>query len=182
MAAVRESCAVWKTLRLVRICTFAVSSTKVPGERVFGARGARKSPGSSHLGRQRPGNGGAIACSNQLMTQRSTGRPPHPDRDQLQRLQAERLRQLVAAVIPGNRFWSRKFADAGCRPEHLQAPADLTRLPTTQKKELLEDQRATQPYGTNLTESVERYSRLHQTSGTSSIRSAGSIRRRAGIG
>jgi phenylacetate-CoA ligase len=102
------------------------------------------------------------------MTQRSTGQPPQPDREQLQRHQAERLRQLVAAVIPGNRFWSQKFADAGCRPEDLQAPADLTRLPTTQKKELLEDQQATPPYGTNLTESVHRYSRLHQTSGTSS--------------
>lgn len=110
----------------------------------------------------------ARSLQSSTMTQRSTGRPPQPDRDQLQRHQAERLRQLVAAVIPGNRFWSRKFTDAGCRPEDLQSPADLTRLPTTQKKELLEDQQATPPYGTNLTESVHRYSRLHQTSGTSS--------------
>src|SRR5580700_11429500 len=139
MAAVRESCAVWKTLRLVRICTFAVSSTKVPGERIFGPRGAPKRPRSSHHGRQRSGMA-ARSPAVITMTQRSTGQPPQPDREQLQRHQAERLRQLVAAVIPGNRFWSQKFAEAGCRPEDLQAPADLTRLPTTQKKELLKDQ------------------------------------------
>jgi hypothetical protein len=44
MAAVRESCAVWKTLPLVRICTFAVSSTKVPGERIFGAPRSPEAP------------------------------------------------------------------------------------------------------------------------------------------
>ncbi len=76
--------------------------------------------------------------------------------------------QLVAHVIPANRFWAKKFADAGCRPEHLQTPADLARLPTTQKSELVEDQLAAPPYGTNLTEPASRFSRLHQTSGTTS--------------
>ncbi len=102
------------------------------------------------------------------MTPSSSGRAPHPDRDQLQRLQTERLRQLVAAAIPANPFWTKKFAAAGCRSADLKNLPDLRRLPTTQKRELLEDQLATPPYGTNLTDAVERYSRFHQTSGTSS--------------
>jgi phenylacetate-CoA ligase len=103
------------------------------------------------------------------MTQDSSAaRTTHPGPEQLRDHQAQRLRKLVAHVIPANRFWAKKFADAGCRPEHLQTPADLARLPTTQKSELVEDQLAAPPYGTNLTEPASRFSRLHQTSGTTS--------------
>jgi phenylacetate-CoA ligase len=102
------------------------------------------------------------------MTRHSPVSLDHPDRHQLQIRQAQRLSQLVAAAVPANAFWTKKFAAAGCRPEDLQTPADLPRLPTTQKKELIEDQVATPPYGTNLTQPVSDYSRLHQTSGTTS--------------
>ncbi len=104
--------------------------------------------------------------------------PPHRDREQLRRQQVQRLGELAAAVIPANAFWSRKFAAAGCRPDDLRSLDDLSRLPTTQKKELVEDQLASPPYGTNLTVSpkggskdaglVAQFSRLHQTSGTTS--------------
>ncbi|HET6324171.1 MAG TPA: AMP-binding protein [Planctomycetaceae bacterium] len=92
----------------------------------------------------------------------------YPTREQLRQQQAERLRKLVAAVTPTNPFWTKKFAAAGCRPERLQTLADLANFPTTQKKELVEDQLATPPYGTNLSEPVSRFNRLHQTSGTTS--------------
>ena len=39
-------------------------------------------------------------------------------------------------------------------------------LPFTTKRELSEDQAAHPPFGTNLTDPLERYTRLHQTSGT----------------
>ncbi len=103
------------------------------------------------------------------MTQHSSAAaPPHPSREQLGQQQAERLRKLVAAVIPVNPFWTKKFADAGCRAEQLQTLADLANFPTTQKRELVEDQLAAPPYGTNLSEPVSRFNRLHQTSGTTS--------------
>jgi phenylacetate-CoA ligase len=102
------------------------------------------------------------------MTRNSPVFPPHPNRDQLQRQQVQRLRELVSAVVPTNPFWTKKFADAGCRPDDPQSLDDLSRLPTTQKQELIDDQHATPPYGTNLTEPVSRFCRLHQTSGTSS--------------
>jgi phenylacetate-CoA ligase len=103
------------------------------------------------------------------MTRPSPVSPAHPDRDQLQSQQGEGLRQLVAAVVPANPFWTKKFADAGCRPDELRSLADLSRLPLTRKQELVEDQLATPPYGTNLTGPAARFSRLHQTSGTTSV-------------
>jgi phenylacetate-CoA ligase len=89
------------------------------------------------------------------------------NRKELQRWQEERLQRLAEAVVPVNPFWARKFAAAGCRSQDVQSLADLARLPTTQKKDLIEDQLAVPPYGTNLSEPVTCYCRFHQTSGTS---------------
>jgi phenylacetate-CoA ligase len=92
---------------------------------------------------------------------------PPATRDDIVRLQAERLSALVAAVLPANRFYTRKFAAAGLAPSDVRSPADLARLPFTTKAELLADQAKHPPYGEVHTYPVERYSRLHQTSGTS---------------
>ncbi|HKB01990.1 MAG TPA: AMP-binding protein, partial [Gemmataceae bacterium] len=75
---------------------------------------------------------------------------------------AQRLRDLLREVVPGNRFYARKFAGLD-----LGNPAGL---PFTTKAELADDQAAHPPYGTDLTYPRERYCRLHQTSGTSSGR------------
>jgi phenylacetate-CoA ligase len=88
------------------------------------------------------------------------------DRAALGRLQAEKLARLAATVLPRNPFWRRKFSDAGVAPGDLRGPDDLGRLPFTTKEELAQDQAAHPPYGTNLTYPIERYVRLHQTSGT----------------
>jgi phenylacetate-CoA ligase len=73
--------------------------------------------------------------------------------------QAQRLSQLLREILPANRFYARKW------PKVIDA-ADFSRLPFTTKAELLEDQARHPPYGQILTYPVERYSRLHQTSGT----------------
>jgi phenylacetate-CoA ligase len=89
-----------------------------------------------------------------------------PSRAELDRLQAERLTALLAEVLPRNPFYSRKFAAAGLDPAALAFPRDLARLPFTTKAELLASQAERPPYGDLLTYPVERYTRLHQTSGT----------------
>lgn len=86
-------------------------------------------------------------------------------RPALAELQRERLR-LVLDAIPGNRFYARKFAEGGLTPADVQEPADLARLPFTTKSELLADQAANPPYGETHSLPRERYTRLHQTSGT----------------
>src|SRR5438093_9072671 len=88
------------------------------------------------------------------------------DRDRLTALQGERLRGLLAEILPANRFYAAKFAEAGLAAASVRAVADLHRLPFTTKAELLADQAEHPPYGTNLTYPRPRYPRLHQTSGT----------------
>ncbi len=88
--------------------------------------------------------------------------------DMLRDAQFGRLRALLSVVLPGNRFLARKLA--GVRPDDLRGPADLARLPFTTKPELAADQAEHPPYGSALSFPVERYSRLHQTSGTSTGR------------
>ncbi len=74
---------------------------------------------------------------------------------------------MLAAILPANRFYARKFQGAGVDPQGIRSLADLRRLPFTTKAELVEDQSANPPYGTNLTYPLLKYCRLHQTSGTS---------------
>src|SRR5207253_1734766 len=90
---------------------------------------------------------------------------PQPD---LREFQLDRLRRLLAAALPGNRFYARKLA--GLDPDDFRTPADLTRLPFTTKAELAADQAEHPPYGSALSFPVDRYCRLHQTSGTSTGR------------
>jgi phenylacetate-CoA ligase len=92
--------------------------------------------------------------------------PPAP-RDDLLQLQSERLSALLGAILPANRFYARKFAAVGLCAADVRSPADLVRLPFTTKDELLADQAAHPPYGQVHTYPLERYCRLHQTSGTS---------------
>jgi phenylacetate-CoA ligase len=87
-------------------------------------------------------------------------------RAELSLLQAQRLSELLRDILPDNRFYANKFQEAGIDLADLSLPADLTRLPFTTKAELLEDQATHPPYGEILTYPIERYSRLHQTSGT----------------
>lgn len=86
--------------------------------------------------------------------------------DELSRWQVSRLQQMLHAVIPANPFWTQKFAEAGVDPASIQSLDDLRRLPLVSKHDLAADQAAFPPYGRNLTFPLTDYSRLHQTSGT----------------
>jgi phenylacetate-CoA ligase len=83
-----------------------------------------------------------------------------------QEAQWERLARGLPEIFRGNAFYRRKLTDAGFG-QALEVTADTwSRVPFTTKRELSEDQAAHPPYGTNLTYPLERYIRLHQTSGT----------------
>ena len=91
---------------------------------------------------------------------------PSATRQSLEALQLERLRHLLAEVAAGNAFYRPRLAAAGL--DHgITSLAELRRLPFTTKAELIADQLAHPPYGSNLTYNLDRYVRLHQTSGTS---------------
>jgi phenylacetate-CoA ligase len=89
------------------------------------------------------------------------------DRTALAALQGERLRALVAEIIPRNELYTQKLARAGIDADQLCCPSDLARLPFTTKAELLADQEEHPPYGSIHTYPLDQYTRLCQTSGTS---------------
>lgn len=84
----------------------------------------------------------------------------------LAQLQQKRLQHLLGNIFPGNRFFARKFADAGLNPAALHNFANWPQVPLTTKAELLADQENNPPYGQVLTYPLEHYCRLHQTSGS----------------
>lgn len=81
--------------------------------------------------------------------------------------QLAQVRALLSALIPANRFYQRKLAATGLETGVSSLEDFSRRCPFTFKQELVDDQKAHPPYGSNLTFPIERYPRLHQTSGTS---------------
>ena len=90
-------------------------------------------------------------------------------RADIARRQEEQLNVLLDALLPANRFYAKKFADAGLTRRDIQTSLDLGRLPFTTKGELAADQLKNPPHGTNLTYPLAAYTRFHQTSGTHGI-------------
>ena len=80
--------------------------------------------------------------------------------DELRDLHLRKLRAGLAEVLAANAFWRDRLQD-------VRGWDDFERLPLTTKAALLADQAAHPPFGTNLTYPLERFVRLHQTSGSS---------------
>src|SRR6266487_3376903 len=90
----------------------------------------------------------------------------HPDREDIVAGQLEQLRTLVAELFPANRFYTRKLQSAGVTFDIGSLDDFSLRFPFTTKAELVEDQLRNPPFGSNLTFPLDRYTRFHQTSGT----------------
>lgn len=88
-------------------------------------------------------------------------------RNALEEFQMHRFRMMLEEVLSGNGFYQRKLYDAGVRKAgDIKTLEDLYKLPFTTKQELTVDQIGNAPYGTNLTYPRDRYTKIHQTSGT----------------
>lgn len=80
------------------------------------------------------------------------------------------LTSLAGELWGRNAFVTAKWKAAGLAgPGDLRDWDDFARLPFTQKSELVEDQATHPPFGSNLTYPLERYVRVHQTSGTTGV-------------
>ena len=75
-------------------------------------------------------------------------------------LQLAKLQAGLKSVLATNPFWRARLHD-------VHGWDDFERLPLTTKADLVADQASRPPFGTNLTYPLERYVRLHQTSGSS---------------
>jgi len=79
--------------------------------------------------------------------------------------QLARLQLGLTRILPRNRFYEKKLL-ARRHTLVLENIRDLSRFPFTTKQELVADQEAHPPFGSNLTYPRNEYIRLHQTSGT----------------
>src|SRR6266851_18494 len=87
-------------------------------------------------------------------------------RERLRTLQFQKLQKLLGEISGRNRFYTKKWNDAGIVGPGIQSFADFQKLPFTYKSELVRAQEEAPPFGTNATFSVDTYTRVHQTSGT----------------
>jgi len=94
------------------------------------------------------------------------GEASYPSRAAIASEQLEQLRSLVTELFPGNKFYTNKLNAEGITFDIASLEDFSARFPFTTKRELVEDQLAHPPFGTNLTYPLERYTRYHQTSGT----------------
>jgi phenylacetate-CoA ligase len=81
--------------------------------------------------------------------------------EELQEIQARKLRQLVDNVYRSSQFYRKRFKDAGVRPEDIKTLDDVSRLPFTYKRDLRDN------YPTNMfCVPMNQVVRYHVSSGT----------------
>jgi phenylacetate-CoA ligase len=83
-------------------------------------------------------------------------------REELRELQLRKVQALLDEILPRNAFYTAKLG----AHRRITSWDDYGLLPFTTKQEIAEDQLAHPPYGSNITYPLERYVKLHQTSGT----------------
>lgn len=100
--------------------------------------------------------------------QKDAGFAEDLNRTEIERRQLERLKVLVSRVRQSNVFQQARLASfiGHGGTSGVDSLDDLSRVPFTTKADLVADQLSVPPYGTNLTFNRQAYSRLHQTSGT----------------
>ena len=94
-------------------------------------------------------------------------RTPADSRDALNRTQLAELQKLLSAIRPANGFYETKLSPTGISADLPSLDEYRKRCPFTTKAELVADHQAHPPYSSNLTFPQSRYTRAHQTSGTS---------------
>jgi phenylacetate-CoA ligase len=90
-------------------------------------------------------------------------------RERLAMLQLDKLQALMTELWGRNGFYTAKWEAANVSPADIKSLDDLDKLPFTKKGELMDDQAAHAPFGSNLTYPLEAYVRMHQTSGTTGV-------------
>ncbi len=88
-------------------------------------------------------------------------------RHALEEVQLRKFQIMLDKILTHNEFYKQKLNAAGISSSSdIKTFDDFRKLPFTTKQELVNDQAANMPYGTNLTFPQEMYTRIHQTSGT----------------
>jgi phenylacetate-CoA ligase len=86
----------------------------------------------------------------------------------LRELQLHKLNRLLNDVWERNPFYTHKWCEMGVPHHHLESLEQLADFPFTTRDELLQDQRLTPPLGTNFSQPLHHYKRIHRSSGVAS--------------
>ncbi len=87
--------------------------------------------------------------------------------DARQEIQLQKFGAQLDTILRSNKFYQKKFGQVGVSDAaDISSMEEFSALPVTTKTELAEDQIAYRPYGSNMTFSLDRYTKIHQTSGT----------------
>ena len=87
-------------------------------------------------------------------------------RGEIARMQSDRLRAQLPAVVARSPFYRDKFAQHDCDPGAVADVSDLRRFPFTVKQELRESQASTPPLGSHAAAPMRDVVRVHASSGT----------------
>ncbi len=85
----------------------------------------------------------------------------------LRHIQFEKFNRLLTEVWERNSFYTHKWCAAGVQHHRIRTLDQLADFPFTTRDELIADQSAKPPLGTNLTYPWPLYKRVHKSSGTS---------------
>lgn len=89
-----------------------------------------------------------------------------PNRQAIEQKQLANLHRLLSSIMPGNGFYGRKLGNLNPKSAYPTLGHFMAQCPPTTKAELVEDQLAHPPFGTNLSFDIAHYNRFHQTSGS----------------
>jgi phenylacetate-CoA ligase len=88
-------------------------------------------------------------------------------REELTALQIDRIRRQLKRLYQSSTFHRSKMDSAAVKPESIQSLADFAKMPTTNKRDLLDDQQVDPPYGSRLSVSPSSVAMINMTGGTS---------------
>lgn len=86
--------------------------------------------------------------------------------EELQKIQSERLVNMVHYVYGSSPFWKKKFQEVGVLPDEIKGIEDLHRIPFCTKGELQKDQENHQPFGSYTCSDPSSWEYFMTTSGT----------------
>jgi phenylacetate-CoA ligase len=89
------------------------------------------------------------------------------ERASIKRHQGDSLRDLLSILAGSNMFYAPRIATSLSNIEEVTLEQFCSDFPMTTKQEIVDDQAAHPPFGTNLTYPMSAYTRVSQTSGTS---------------
>jgi len=91
------------------------------------------------------------------------------DREELERLQLERLKWQVKRCYEGSEFYRQRFSQIGLKPEDIKSLSDFEGIPPVTKGELREEQTNHLPLGRYTIAPPKDWRELHPSTGTTGV-------------